>query len=37
VVSVSHDAMQDENLGLVFPLRGKLDKAALQIDGCACA
>lgn len=33
VVSVSHDAMQDENLGLVFPVRVKLDKATLQIDG----
>lgn len=33
VVSVSHDAMQDEKLGLVFPVRVKLDKASLQIDG----
>lgn len=33
VVSVSHDAMQDEKLGLVFPVRVKLDKATLQIDG----
>lgn len=33
VVSVSHDAMQDEKLGLVFPVRVKLDKTMLQIDG----
>ncbi|QNR98808.1 HlyD family type I secretion periplasmic adaptor subunit [Stenotrophomonas sp. 169] len=33
VVSVSHDAMQDEKLGLVFPVRVKLDRSVLQIDG----
>ena len=33
VVSVSHDAMQDEKLGLVFPVRVKLDKSVLQIEG----
>ncbi|MBN5027863.1 HlyD family type I secretion periplasmic adaptor subunit [Stenotrophomonas maltophilia] len=33
VISVSHDAMQDEKLGPVFPVRVKLDKATLQIDG----
>lgn len=33
VVSVSHDAAQDEKLGLVFPARVKLDRAALEIDG----
>lgn len=32
-VSVSHDAMQDENLGLVFPARVKLEQATLNIDG----
>ena len=33
VVSVSHDAAQDEKLGLVFPARIKLDGATLNIDG----
>ncbi|MEZ0470994.1 HlyD family type I secretion periplasmic adaptor subunit [Luteimonas salinilitoris] len=33
VESVSHDAAQDENLGLVFPARVKLDGATLAIDG----
>lgn len=33
VASVSHDAAQDENLGLVFPARIKLDGAMLTIDG----
>ncbi|GAB3357410.1 HlyD family type I secretion periplasmic adaptor subunit [Lysobacter tyrosinilyticus] len=33
VVSVSHDAAQDEKLGLVFPARVKLDGATLNIDG----
>ena len=33
VQSVSHDAAQDENLGLIFPARVKLQQAALVIDG----
>ncbi|WP_343126187.1 HlyD family type I secretion periplasmic adaptor subunit, partial [Xanthomonas hyacinthi] len=33
VVSVSHDAAQDENLGLVFPARIRLDGSTLAIDG----
>ena len=33
VVSVSHDAAQDEQLGLVFPARVKLERATLDIDG----
>ena len=33
VHSVSHDAAQDEKLGLVFPARVRLDKATLLIDG----
>lgn len=33
VVSVSHDAAQDEQLGLVFPARVKLEQATLNIDG----
>jgi len=30
---VSHDAAQDENLGLIFPARVKLQNASLVIDG----
>ena len=37
VESVSHDAAQDENLGLVFQSRVKLDKASLLIDGVTVA
>ncbi|MFC6840376.1 HlyD family type I secretion periplasmic adaptor subunit [Xanthomonas theicola] len=33
VASVSHDAAQDEKLGLVFPARIKLDSSTLDIDG----
>lgn len=33
IVSVSHDAAQDEKLGLVFPARIKLDRDTLDIDG----
>ncbi|MEB1527536.1 HlyD family type I secretion periplasmic adaptor subunit [Xanthomonas sp. WHRI 7945] len=33
VVSVSHDAAQDEKLGLVFPARIRLDGSKLDIDG----
>lgn len=33
VFSVSHDAAQDEKMGLVFPARVRLDKATLIIDG----
>lgn len=33
VQSVSHDAAQDERLGLVFPARVRLSHAALIIDG----
>jgi hemolysin D len=32
VVSVSHDAMQDEKLGLVYQARVRLDHASLNID-----
>jgi hemolysin D len=37
VESVSHDAAQDENLGLVFQSRVKLDQASLLIDGVTVA
>lgn len=30
---MSHDAAQDENLGLIFPARVKLQNASLVIDG----
>ncbi|MGX1997346.1 HlyD family type I secretion periplasmic adaptor subunit [Xanthomonas axonopodis pv. cassiae] len=33
VASVSHDAAQDEKLGLVFPARIKLNGSTLEIDG----
>ncbi|SBV52002.1 HlyD family secretion protein [Xanthomonas bromi] len=33
VVSVSYDAAQDEQLGLVFPAWVKLERATLNIDG----
>lgn len=33
VASVSHDAAQDEKMGLVFPARVRLDAAVLNIDG----
>jgi len=33
VVSISHDAAQDEKLGLIFPARVKLERATLNIDG----
>lgn len=33
VETVSHDAAQDENLGLVFPARVKLANPSLVIDG----
>lgn len=33
VDSVSHDAAQDEKLGLVFPARARLSRSALRIDG----
>jgi hemolysin D len=33
VESVSHDAMQDENLGLVYQARVRLKKSTLMIDG----
>ncbi|MGO0999729.1 HlyD family type I secretion periplasmic adaptor subunit [Lysobacter sp. CA196] len=33
VESVSHDAAQDEKLGLVFPARVRLAEASLKIDG----
>jgi hemolysin D len=33
VESISHDAAQDEKLGLVFPARVKLDGTVLVIDG----
>lgn len=33
VESVSHDAAQDEKMGLVFPARVKLAAATLVIDG----
>lgn len=31
--SVSHDAAQEERMGLIFPARVKLQNAALVIDG----
>ncbi len=37
VESVSHDAVQDENLGLVFQARVRLEKASLTIDGVTVA
>ncbi|PAK91287.1 hemolysin secretion protein D [Stenotrophomonas rhizophila] len=37
VVSVSHDAAQDEQLGLVFPARIRLDGSTLDIDGVVVA
>lgn len=37
VESVSHDAVQDENLGLVFQARVRLEKASLSIDGVTVA
>lgn len=33
VASVSHDAAQDEQLGLVFPARVKVDDPRLMVDG----
>jgi hemolysin D len=33
VETVSHDAAQDEKLGLVFPARIRLDRTTLSIDG----
>ena len=33
VQSVSHDAVQDEKLGLVFPARIRMDAARIVIDG----
>lgn len=33
VVSVSRDATQDENLGLIFPARIRLKRSTLNIDG----
>jgi hemolysin D len=33
VLSVSHDAVNDEKLGLVFPARIKLDRSTMDIDG----
>lgn len=33
VTSVSHDAAQDEQLGLVFPARVKVDDPRLVVDG----
>jgi hemolysin D len=35
VSSVSHDAVQDEKLGMVFPARVRIDSALLDIDGVA--
>lgn len=37
VESVSHDAAQDENLGLVFQARVRLSQASLLIDGVTVA
>jgi len=37
VETVSHDAAQHEQLGLVFPARVRLDKATLLIDGVTVA
>ncbi|MEO5559748.1 MAG: HlyD family type I secretion periplasmic adaptor subunit [Dokdonella sp.] len=35
VDSLSHDAAQDEKLGLIFPARVRLDKSVLDINGVA--
>jgi len=37
VESVSHDAAQDENLGLVFPARVRMSQSSLLIDGVTVA
>ncbi|KLD78346.1 HlyD family type I secretion periplasmic adaptor subunit [Xanthomonas hyacinthi] len=37
VETVSHDAAQDENMGLIFPARVKLSQAHLVIDGVRVA
>lgn len=37
VMSVSHDAIQDEKLGLVYALRVRMDKPSLQVDGADVA
>jgi hemolysin D len=37
VESVSHDAAQDEKMGLVFPARVRLNSATLMIDGVKVA
>lgn len=37
VETVSHDAAQDEQMGLVFPARVKLQDASLMIDGVRVA
>lgn len=37
VETVSHDAAQDESLGLVYPARVRLDEASLVIDGVRVA
>lgn len=37
VMSVSHDAAQDEKLGLIFPARVRLKQSALNIDGVQVA
>ncbi len=37
VETVSHDAAQDEKLGLVFPARVRLTSASLMIDGVEVA
>ena len=37
VMSVSHDAAQDEKLGLLFPARVRLRQATPNIDGVSVA
>lgn len=37
VDTISHDAAQDEQLGLVFPARVKLEDASLMVDGVRVA
>lgn len=33
VMSVSHDAINDEKRGLIYPMRVKMDKANINVDG----
>lgn len=35
VMSVSHDAINDEKRGLIYPMRVKMDKANINVDGAS--